>query len=452
MIEYYDQLTQEEQEQIQHVIGILLKQTYVLERKYDKRSGRMIFHKEYRICNKHLEFLREYFKIAGIRLMDNSQMGIIYIQGESVLGEKLPKLATIYLLILKLLYDEKMARASTSVNVIVTLGEISGKAGELRVLKGLSSITEIRKTIALLKKYQMIEPLDVLEEINENTRMVVYPSIHAVLLSADATKLLESFRDEDEEEDTASIEEMLDEAVREEDADGREGTERTGGCRWKRRNRKNSALYILDEKLKQVSTLEGLAEDEQIYSARFLGDTAYFVTYKQVDPLFSVDLSNPKKPVILGELKIPGFSEYLHPYSENQLLGIGMDTDEDGMTTNGVKLSMFDITDPSNVSEVNKQVLKDVYGSNVFYDYKAVLIDGEKNLIGFSAHGDSQHYYVYSYDENSGFTCLLDHAIGNSWYGTIRGIYAGNTLYIVEGYAIESYDLTTFDKIDDIVL
>ncbi len=204
--------------------------------------------------------------------------------------------------------------------------------------------------------------------------------------------------------------------------------------------------------MKQVSTLEGLAEDEQIYSARFLGDTAYFVTYKQVDPLFSVDLSNPKKPVILGELKIPGFSEYLHPYSENQLLGIGMDTDEDGMTTNGVKLSMFDITDPSNVSEVNKQVLKDVYGSNVFYDYKAVLIDGEKNLIGFSAHGDSQHYYVYSYDENSGFTCLLDHAIGNSWYGTIRGIYAGNTLYIVEGYAIESYDLTTFDKIDDIVL
>ncbi|MDD3363041.1 MAG: beta-propeller domain-containing protein [Hespellia sp.] len=216
--------------------------------------------------------------------------------------------------------------------------------------------------------------------------------------------------------------------------------------------KQTNALYILDENLKQVSTLEGLAEDEQIYSARFLGDTAYFVTYKQVDPLFSVDLSNPKKPVILGELKIPGFSEYLHPYSENLLLGIGMDTDEDGLTTNGVKLSMFDITDPSNVSEVNKQVLKDVYGSNVFYDYKAVLIDAEKNLIGFSAHGDSQHYYVYSYDESSGFTCLLDHAIGNSWYGTIRGIYAGNTLYIVEGYAIESYDLTTFDKIDDIVL
>lgn len=202
MIEYYDQLTQEEQEQIEHVIAVLLKQTYILEKKYDKRAGRMTFQKDFRICNKHLEFLREYFKIAGIRLMDNSQMGIVYIQGESVLGEKLPKLATIYLLILKLLYDEKMAVASTSVNVIVTLGEISGKAGDMRVLKSLSSVTEIRKTIALLKKYQMIEPLDVLEEINENTRMIVYPSIHAVLLSADATKLLESFQDDEGEEDT----------------------------------------------------------------------------------------------------------------------------------------------------------------------------------------------------------------------------------------------------------
>lgn len=200
MIEYYDQLTQEEQEQIEHVIGILLKQTYILERKYEKRTGRMTFNRDFRICNKHLEFLREYFKIAGIRLMDNSQMGLIYIQGESVLGEKLPKLATIYLLILKLLYDEKMATASTSVNVIVTLGEISGKAGDMRVLKSLSSITEIRKTIALLKKYQIIEPLDVLEELNENTRMVVYPSIHAVLLSADATRLLESFQGDEEED------------------------------------------------------------------------------------------------------------------------------------------------------------------------------------------------------------------------------------------------------------
>ncbi|MDD2978587.1 MAG: DUF4194 domain-containing protein [Hespellia sp.] len=240
MIEYYDQLPQEEQEQIEHVIALLLRQTYILEHKYEKRTGRLIYNRDFRIANKHLEFLRSYFGIAGITLMDSSQMGVIYIQGEAVLGEKLPKLATIYLLVLKLLYEEKMATASTSVNVIVTLGEISGKAGDMRVLRGLSSVTEIRRTIALLKKYQIVEPLDVLDELNENTRMVVYPSIHAVLVSADATKLLESFSDECEAEthestvDTAADqktgewEEQVEEEIQEqmeEEARGREEAE-----------------------------------------------------------------------------------------------------------------------------------------------------------------------------------------------------------------------------------
>ena len=81
-------------------------------------------------------------------------------------------------------------------------------------------------------------------------------------------------------------------------------------------------------------------------------ESCYFVTYKQVDPLFSVDLSDPKKPKVLGELKIPGFSDYLHPYGDELLLGIGMDVEEDGATVNGVKLSMFDISDPKDVKEV----------------------------------------------------------------------------------------------------
>ncbi|MGO5053465.1 DUF4194 domain-containing protein [Lachnospiraceae bacterium LCP25S3_G4] len=199
MIEYYDTLIQEEQEGVERMIQVLLKQTFILERKYDKRTCRLAYNKEFKIANKHLEFLRAYFQIAGITLMENSHMGMIYIQGGHAVGEKLPKLATIYLLILKLLYDEKMATASTSVHVIVTLGEISGRAGDLRVLKNLSSVTEMRKTIALLKKYQIIEPLDVLEELNEQTRMIVYPCIHAVLLSADAVQILESFRDGEEE-------------------------------------------------------------------------------------------------------------------------------------------------------------------------------------------------------------------------------------------------------------
>lgn len=95
----------------------------------------------------------------------------------------------------------------------------------------------------------------------------------------------------------------------------------------------SNSLYVLDDKLKMTGKVEDLAKGEQIYSARFMGNTGYFVTYRQMDPLFSVDLSDPADPKILGELKITGFSEYLHFYGENKLLGIGWETDPD--TENG---------------------------------------------------------------------------------------------------------------------
>ena len=112
---------------------------------------------------------------------------------------------------------------------------------------------------------------------------------------------------------------------------------------------KTNAVYVLDQKLKLTGKITNLAKDERVYSARFLGNTGYFVTYKETDPLFSVDLSNPKNPKILGRLKIPGFSNYLHFYGEDKLLGIGMDVDKKGDVTDGVKLSMFDISDKKNV-------------------------------------------------------------------------------------------------------
>lgn len=211
----------------------------------------------------------------------------------------------------------------------------------------------------------------------------------------------------------------------------------------------SNSLYILDENLQELSRIEGLAEGEQVYSARFMGDTGYFVTYKQVDPLFSVDLSDPANPEVLGELKIPGFSEYLHPYGDGLLLGIGMDVDETGTTTNGVKLSMFDISDPSDVQEIAKYVLEDCYSAEVSYDYKAALLDSEKNLIGFSAYGQGKMYYIFSYSE-AGFECLLEREL--SGYGTVRGIYVGDIFYLVAGNTVESYRLADFIKVDDIVL
>ncbi len=198
MIEYYTQLSQEEQDAITEVIQLLYRQTFLLEKKYDKRTGRFQRVDEYKVCEKHLDFLKMYFDIAGITLKDNKNMGLIYIQDEMLWGEKLPRLATIYLLILKLLYDEKMEVASSSTQIVTTLGEINGKAGSFRVLSGIPSPTEMRRTIALLKRYQIVEPLDILEELNEETRMVIYPCIHAVLLGDHIKELLMTFSEEEE--------------------------------------------------------------------------------------------------------------------------------------------------------------------------------------------------------------------------------------------------------------
>lgn len=205
MIEYFEQLSQEEQEEITEVIQILYRQTFVMERKFDKRQGRMVPVREYRVLSKHLEFIRAYFKVAGITLRENAHMGVIYIQGEQLWGEKLSRLATIYLLVLKLIYDEQMETVSSSSHIVTTVGALNGKAGEFRVLRGLPSPTEMRRTIALLKKYQIIEPLDVLEELNEETRLVIYPCIHTVLLGDDLRALLETFSEEDTIGDETTI-------------------------------------------------------------------------------------------------------------------------------------------------------------------------------------------------------------------------------------------------------
>lgn len=211
-----------------------------------------------------------------------------------------------------------------------------------------------------------------------------------------------------------------------------------------------NTLYILDDQLELVSQIAGLAEDEQVYSARFMGETGYFVTFRQIDPLFSVDLSDPANPRIIGELKIPGFSEYLHPYGNGNLLGIGMAVDEEGITTEGVKLSMFDISNPSDVKEENHVVLEDLYGTEAAYNYKSVFVDVDKNLFGFLAYGEHQYYYLFAYDEEGGFREVFSRDLGT--YVSVRGLYAGDTFYLTADNTVISYRLDGFEKIDDIVL
>ncbi len=214
-----------------------------------------------------------------------------------------------------------------------------------------------------------------------------------------------------------------------------------------------NAVYILDKELKQIGAIEDLAEDERIYSARFMGDTGYFVTFRETDPLFSVDLSDPKKPEIIGKLKIPGFSEYLHFYGEDKLLGIGMDADEATGITDGAKLTMFDISDKTDVKEEDTYILKNVYSTEVSYDYKAVLISPERNIIGFSGNTEGgQNYFLFEYDEDNGFVCKMEEKINGNGMRNSRGLYIDDTLYVVQGNIIESYSLKDYQKVDDLIL
>jgi inhibitor of cysteine peptidase len=145
-------------------------------------------------------------------------------------------------------------------------------------------------------------------------------------------------------------------------------------------------VYVLDMSLKIVGSLENLAEGEKIHSARFMGNRCYLVTFKKIDPLFVIDLSDPSDPRVLGQLKIPGYSDYLHPYDENHIIGVGKDTVE-GEGGNfawyqGVKISFFDVSDVEHPQEMDKYIIGDRgTDSSVLWDHKAFLFDRSKSLL-----------------------------------------------------------------------
>jgi uncharacterized secreted protein with C-terminal beta-propeller domain len=140
-------------------------------------------------------------------------------------------------------------------------------------------------------------------------------------------------------------------------------------------------LYVLDKDLKIIGSVEDLAKGERIYSTRFIGKRAYMVTFKQVDPLFVIDLSNPEKPEVLGYLKITGFSDYLHPYDEDHIIGIGKEATEQGRFL-GLKISLFDVSDVQNPIEESEIEIGDRgTDSNALYNHRAFLFDKEKNLL-----------------------------------------------------------------------
>ncbi len=237
-------------------------------------------------------------------------------------------------------------------------------------------------------------------------------------------------------------------------------------------------LFIYNENLEKVGEVTDLAKGEKIYSARFMGDKAYIVTFKQVDPLFVIDLENPEKPEVLGELKIPGFSNYLHPLDENHLIGIGYDTEtrvdsgskQPFTTTTGIKVSLFDITDYAHPKEQDSVVIggRGTY-SEVEYNHKALFRNEQYGYYGFpvtvyESKGEYDVEYqgtgavVYEISAESGIRLkgdLIQPAQQGEqyeeWESAIsRLLYINDTIYTISGKEVKSYDLKTLEEISSV--
>lgn len=219
----------------------------------------------------------------------------------------------------------------------------------------------------------------------------------------------------------------------------------TSGEMWNPDNISKNNVYILDSELKPLGQVTGLAEGERIYSTRFAGDRIYMVTFRQVDPFFVIDASDPASPQVLGQLKIPGFSTYMHILDENHVLGFGKDTVEDGdfVRQGGFKISLFDVTDPTAPVEKKQEVIgtAGTY-SELDYNHKALMISLSKGIMGFPISVASETPYstdfigAYVYDlamDDFSFKGTITHSdslIKYDYTNQIqRLLYIGDSLY-----------------------
>jgi inhibitor of cysteine peptidase len=257
-------------------------------------------------------------------------------------------------------------------------------------------------------------------------------------------------------------------------------------------NTSKNNLYVLDGTMNVAGQLEDLAPGEKIYSTRFIGDRAYMVTFKKVDPLFVIDLKNPSAPNLLGKLKIPGYSDYLHPYDENHIIGFGKDAvealnegDPKASTTayyQGMKIALFDVTDVANPKEMFKESIGDRgTDSELLHNHKALLFSKEKGLLAFPVtvtkraanssnvmqYGqfDYQGMYVYNLSLEKGFqlrgriTHLSQEELnkaGGGWYESNlninRGLYIDDILYTISQGKLKANILSTLQEVSQITL
>ena len=261
-------------------------------------------------------------------------------------------------------------------------------------------------------------------------------------------------------------------------------------------------VAIFDENLKQIGISSYVAKGEKMYSSRFMGNKVYLVTYQTVDPLFVIDLSNETKPQVLGELKIPRYSTYLHPYDENHLIGIGMQTQEtinknsSGKVTSttarivGMKMALFDVSDVKRPRQISETIIGDSRTTSaILTNPKALLFSKEKELIAipvnnyaedfevtgstnsyssivslytnYSKSRTAEGYFVYKINLEEGFKLkgVITHEVKekntayNYYYNAsklLRGMYIDNNLYTVSETAVKVNNLDTLDLVSEL--
>jgi uncharacterized secreted protein with C-terminal beta-propeller domain len=235
-------------------------------------------------------------------------------------------------------------------------------------------------------------------------------------------------------------------------------------------------VYVLDEGMQTVGKLEQIAPDESIYSARFIGDRLYLVTFERIDPFFVIDLSTDQ-PKVLGELKLPGYSSYLHPYDEDHIIGIGKDTKENewgGISTTGVKIALFDVSDVSNPRLVDDHLIGNSgTDTEILWDHKAFLFDRAKDVLSIpittyeeTAESGGRYvppkvwrgFYVFGTSPDVGFTLkgTIEHSntTGDYYYYGIQGsrsFYISDVLYTLSlGNKLKMNDIGTLDAVGEL--
>ena len=190
-------------------------------------------------------------------------------------------------------------------------------------------------------------------------------------------------------------------------------------------------VTVLDKDLKQAGIIDGIAPNESIQSVRFIGSTGYVVTFLQTDPLFVIDLADPKNPKITGELKIPGFSAYLHPWDAKHLIGVGPDGDDFG-TNGNLKVSLFDISDPAVPKEVDREIIRGGW-TDIQQNHKIFTVCQEKSVFGLPISDNYSGAAAFHTFRVEGSTIAKQHVLEDQKYANIqRGTYIGSNWYLLD--------------------